>query len=439
MNNVVKLKSCICSALGPEAPTSGYSDQALQSRKMILDGALETLGTMTIRREYDERVQLGAIEELIPGKHVAGALILLSEANEDQAVVEAGMPWLEKHPRHKCTKDVATVVGFSYFNIARRLIDARESLVDARMLLDQALGVLKRFGGSYSVEKIASQSLEELGPRLALELVSSTDQGAKKEGILLLPSALSKLKKESEKDRRSQQTWLSYLDRVRQILTADELIELFNVSENVFTDPRELYYVSVAHIAAACHNVDPKLVSIAKILLLRAEKLASHQGRRSDSAGDSGVVVASRKMAEEKQRRLMALACSELLLGDSGAAAEALGLRTDPITCDRQIYTFIKVCCILSSYQEFNSVTDMNYFFRILCCRTILVARTRCFQAFVSWWKDGFLMWRYHPFTKSQMLDSHLMTGLKTLWWYPILKACTQKMDCCLGLETFLG
>eukprot|EP00890_Picochlorum_soloecismus_P004691 jgi/Picsp_1/5222/NSC_02585-R1_protein len=329
-------------ALGPEAPTSGYSDQALQSRKMILDGALETLGTMTIRREYDERVQLGAIEELIPGKHVAGALILLSEANEDQAVIEAGMPWLEQHPRHKCTKDVATVVGYSYFNIARRLIDARESLVDARMLLDQALGVLKRFGGSYGVEKIASQSLEELGPRLALELVSSADQGVKKEGILLLPSALSKLKKESEKDRRSQQTWLSYLDRVRQILTADELIELFNVSENVFTDPREIYYVAVAHIAAACHNIDPKLVSAAKDLLLRAEKLASHQSRRSDNAGDSGVIVVSRKMAEEKQRRLMALACSELLLGDSGAAAEALGLRTDPVTCDRQIYTFIK-------------------------------------------------------------------------------------------------
>jgi len=331
--------------MGPEAPKSGYSDQALHSRKMILDGALETLGTMTIRREYDERVQLGAIEERIPGKHVAGALILLSEANEDQAVIEAGMPWLEQHPRHKCTKDVATVVGHSYLNIARRLIDARESLLDARMLLEQSLGVLKRFGGSYSVEKRASQLLEELGPRLALELVSSSDQGVKKEGIMLLPSALYKLKKESENDRRSQQTWLSYLDRVRQILTADELIELFNFSENVFTDPREIYYVAVAHIAAACHNIDPKLLSVAKDLLLRAEKLASHQGRRSDRTEDSGLVVASRKMAEEKQRRLMALACSELLLGDSGAAAEALGLRTDPVSCDRQIYTFIKVRC----------------------------------------------------------------------------------------------
>jgi hypothetical protein len=228
------------------------------------------------------------------------------------------------------------------------------------MLLDQALGVLRRFGGSYRVEKIASQSLEELGPRLALELVSSTDQGVKREGILLLPSALSKLKKESEKDRRSQQTWLSYLDRVRQILTADELIELFNVSENVFTDPREIYYVAVAHIAAACHNADPKLVSVAKNLLLRAEKLASQEGRRSDSAGESGVVVGSRKMAEEKQRRLMALACSELLLGDSGAAAEALGLRTDPITCDRQIYTFIKVCCVLSNYNDFKSSMELR-------------------------------------------------------------------------------
>ena len=321
-------------------PNVGFTEKALHARKIVLEGALETLGTSSIRKEYDERLAIGAVDETIPPKYVSGLLMLLHEAGKYDEVIASGTDWLRASPRHGSSKDTATVVGCSYIARATEMIDERKSLPDAKSYLVKAKGLLEKYGGSVQVLDIIEKTLQELGPRLALELISSTDPATRHEGITLLPMALEEMKKESEGDRRSQQTWISYLDRVRQILSAEELIELFNVSEKLFTDARELYYVSVAHIAAGVTNGDPSLIRTAKDLLLKAEKIA----KKSESDQEFSMAgIKSRKVVEEQQRRNMGLCCTELLLGDSGKAAEVLGLRTDPVTCDRQIYTFIKV------------------------------------------------------------------------------------------------
>lgn len=330
---------CCCRAIKTE-PEVGFSDAALQARKVILEGAVETLGTSNIRREYDERLQIGAIEEDIPGKYVAGALILLHEAGQYDVVSTIGREWLFNNSRHRSKKDVASIVGCSLLSIARGMIDARDSLIVAKDALHEANNILVEFGGAYEVEEMVEKTLDELGPRLALEMISHNNRKEREEGIQLLPMAMQKLKKDAKNDRRAQQAYISYIDRVRQILTAEELINLYNMDNNAFEDPRELYYVAVAHIAAGCHNIDAALILASKNLLLRAERLSKDQEARVDG---SGAVLQTRKIAEEAQRRAMALCCCELLLGDSGMAAEVLGLRSDPMTCDRQILTFIRV------------------------------------------------------------------------------------------------
>ena len=321
-------------------PDVGFSEQALHARTAILEGAMETLGTSSIRKEYDERLAMGAVDETIPPKYVSGVLILLHEAGQYDLVISAGLRWLNACSGHKYAKDVATVVSCSYLTTSTEMIDARESLHDAKANLMQAKSILEKHGGSAQILDIVDRIIKDLGPRLALELISSPDAEKRHEGIVLLPLAMQEMKKESDADRRSQQSWISYLDRVRQLLSAEELIELFNVSEKLFTDPRELYYVAVAHIASGVDKREPSLIRTAKDLLSKADKIA----RKSQSGKEeySMAGIRSRKIVEEQQRRSTGLCCTFLLLGDSGKAAKVLGLRDDPITCDRQIYTFIK-------------------------------------------------------------------------------------------------
>lgn len=320
-------------------PDVGFAEHALQARTAILEGAIETLGTSSIRKEYDERLAMGAIDETIPPKYVSGVLILLHEAGQYSLVISAGTKWLKACSGHKFSKDVATVVSCSYLTSATEMIDARESLHDAKSNLMQAKSILEKFGGSAQVLDIVESTIKSLGPRVALELISSQEASKRHEGILLLPLALEEMKKDSEADRRSQQSWISYLDRVRQLLSAEELIELFNVAEKLFTDPRELYYVAVAHIAAGVDKMEPKLICTAQDLLIKAEKLAKKA--RSGEREYSMAGIRSRKIVEEQQRRSMGLCCTSLLLGDSGKAATFLGIRSDPVLCDRQIYTFV--------------------------------------------------------------------------------------------------
>lgn len=321
-------------------PEVGFSEQALHARTAILEGAMETLGTSSIRKEYDERLAMGAVDETIPPKFVSGVLILLHEAGQYDLVISAGLRWLNGCSNHKFARDVATVVSCSYLTTSTEMIDARESLHDAKANLMQAKSLLETYGGSSQVLDIVNSMINDLGPRLALELISSAEPDKRHEGIVLLPLAMQAMKKESDTDRRSQQSWISYLDRIRQLLSAEELIELFNVSEKLFTDPRELYYVAVAHIAAGVDKSEPVLIRTANDLLLKAEKIAkrTHSGKKEYSMAG----IRSRQIVEEQQRRSMGLCCTSLLLGDSGKAATFLGLRDEPMTCDRQIYTFVK-------------------------------------------------------------------------------------------------
>lgn len=134
----------------------------MQARKDILDGALETLGSSSVRMEYDERLSLGAIEETVPGRYVAGALILLHEAEDYDAVIKAGTDWLASNTRTKPSKDVATIVGCSYLSSSKAMIEARESLAQANAWLEQARKLIQTYNGSYDILSLITEALEEL-------------------------------------------------------------------------------------------------------------------------------------------------------------------------------------------------------------------------------------------------------------------------------------
>ena len=330
----------------------GFSEKAISARKSVLDTAMETLGTPVLRREYDERLQLESIDETLPRDlpHiVAGVLILLHEAGKYETVIRIGMEALQgKNPRK--FQDVGLVTACSMLTTATGLLESRSSLTEAQDLLKEAQALLIRVGvsGTNQVLRIVERTIAEVHPRVALELVGSGDASARHEGIRLLPMALEEMKKGSVADRRGKDAWIAYLDRVRQLLSAEELVELYNISPaDVFSDPKELYYVAVAHMAIAAKMSNASLVCRARDMLRKADKLVN----KSDG-GDAGSMagpntVFSRRAVEEQHRRRVAHACASLLLGDSGDAARVLGLPLragEPVApgVDRQMVAFVK-------------------------------------------------------------------------------------------------
>ncbi len=335
----------------------GFSERAISARKSVLDTAMETLGTPVLRREYDERLQLESIDETLPRDvpHiVAGVLILLHEAGKYETVIRIGLEAL-KGKNAKKFQDVGLVTACSMLTTATGLLESRSSLTEALDLLREAQSLMSRGGvsGSNQVLRIVERTIAEVHPRVALELVGSGEAAVRHEGIRQLPMALDEMKRGSGADRRGKEAWIAYLDRVRQLLSAEELVELYNICPaHVFSDPKELYYVSVAHLAIAAKIMDANLVHRARELLIKADKLADKLADRPDGldAGGSNMGpsnVFSRRAVEEHHRRRMAHACASLLLGDSGGAARVLGLPLragEPIALgvDRQMVAFVK-------------------------------------------------------------------------------------------------
>lgn len=330
----------------------GFSEKAISARKSVLDTAMETLGTPVLRREYDERLQLESIDETLPRDvpHIiAGVLILLHEAGKYDTVIRLGLEAL-KGKNAKKFQDVGLVTACSMLTTATGLLESRSSLTEAQDLLREAQTVMSRAGvsGSNQVLRIVERTIAEVHPRVALELVGSGEAAVRHEGIRQLPMALDEMKKGSGVDRRGKEAWIAYLDRVRQLLSAEELVELYNICPaHVFSDPKELYYVSVAHLAIAAKMTDASLVRRARELLIKADKLADKADGLDAGSKTGKNHVLSRRAVEEHHRRRMAHACSSLLLGDSGDAARVLGLplRVGEPTApgvDRQMVAFVK-------------------------------------------------------------------------------------------------
>ena len=342
----------------------GFSEKALAARKSVLDTAMETLGSPVLRREYDERLQLESVDETLPrdAPHIiAGVLILLHEAGKYDTVISLGTDAIRSKNARKF-QDVALVTACSMLTTATGLLESRSSLTEAEALLKAAQGMLKKsgVGGGNQVLRIVERTIAEVHPRVALELIGSSDARVRHEGIRLLPMALEGMKNAVDKsgdrqDRRVREAWIAYLDRVRQLLSAEELVELYNISSpNVFSDAKELYYVSVAHLAIAANVGDAEMARRAREMLIKADKLAADSPVETSVGNSNGNIgsintsnVFSRRAVEEQQRRRVAHACASLLLGDSGEAARVLGLPVragDPIVAgvDRQMVAFVK-------------------------------------------------------------------------------------------------
>lgn len=331
---------CRCLA---NPPNVGYSPQALNAREVVLRGALETLASPATRRQYDERLSLGAYTEEVPGDFIAGTLLLLQEAGDHQTVIASGESWLATHRRHRSARDVALATALAHCDVAQMRVDAHGSTQQAAAMFELALKLLRDYrAGTQELSKKIESALKDLQPRLAIELLSDASPALRARGKAILPTALAFLSERAQDSRRDESTRRQYLDALRNVLTAKEQTELYNAAGKTYAhSPAELYNCAIAHIAAGCSAGDASLIQTAAELLEKAEEIA-HEIQAACAIEESKAVVRDRRSLEESQRRAVAACVAALLLGDSSAAGAALGLSDGRLKCDRQVLAFIK-------------------------------------------------------------------------------------------------
>ena len=123
-------------------------------------------------------------------------------------------------------------------------------------------------------------------------------------------------------------------------------VEVFEAAGRAYAElPCELYGVALAYIAEAAHSGKPAALDRA-LGALQAAAAAVPPGA-TGQASDSGVrQLAERRAIEERNRRQVAYAVCQLLLGETEEAADTLGLLPGSgMKCERTMLAFVKVRC----------------------------------------------------------------------------------------------
>lgn len=345
-------------------PNPGYTPEILEAREEILRGALETLASSGSKRDYDDRLQIDEIYEVIPDEYFASTLALIQESGDYDTVITAGETWLSQHKQHKNAADVALAVGLAFCDRARHLLDSHGNVDNAVTTLLKASNILEshRRKGMKSVESLYQRigtAISDLQPALVVELLESDDNKSYARAMELVPKVILSFEDRIQDQDRAEfigdnglgsraaaaQGDLSrqqFFSKLRKIISAEDHVKIFKLVPNAYaTSPSELYTAAMAHISAGAANGSVDLIERAAELLKDAEK-QSNDRKLSEEINRRSNLVHNARVLEERQRIAVASSVAALLLGDSTAAGEALGLHDGRIKCDRQVMAFIK-------------------------------------------------------------------------------------------------
>jgi hypothetical protein len=334
----------------------------LEAREAVLSGALETLAASATRQDYDERLRLGEVSEEVPSEYVAATLALLQESGDAQTVVAAGEAWLATHRRHRNARDVAIAVGMAHCDLARAILDARRDIQSAVSTLQVASSVLRRYkAGTDSMLQGIEDAIADLQPLLVLEVLAKQDDdaAARARGLKLLPAVLKDLAAKATAEDSSMASHglghraaadrgdlsrSQFVERLRELLTAEEHVELYAAvgGDPYASTPPELYSAAMVHVAAGAAGRKPTLIARAAEILSRANAIDADMEAAAAAMHGGRPAFRDGRRLEDRQRRAVLSCVVALLLGDSTEAGAALGLGDGRIKCDRQVLAFIR-------------------------------------------------------------------------------------------------
>ncbi|KAK0577481.1 hypothetical protein LWI29_033576 [Acer saccharum] len=253
-------------------PQYGFSDDALISRRQILQAACETLANPASRREYNQGLvddEEDTIITQVPWDKVPGALCVLQEAGETELVLRIGESLLRERLPKSFKQDVVLAMALAYVDVSRDVMALNPpDFIKGCELLERALKLLQEEGASSLAQDLQAQideTLEEITPRCVLELLAlplrDEYRVKRQEGLRGVRNILWAVGGGGAAAIAGGFTHADFLNEAFVCMTAAEQVDLFVATpSNIPAESFEVYGVALALVAQAFVGKKPHLI-----------------------------------------------------------------------------------------------------------------------------------------------------------------------------------
>ncbi|KAK7860322.1 protein accumulation and replication of chloroplasts 6 [Quercus suber] len=314
-------------------PQYGFTDDALISRRQILQAACETLTNPSSRRDYNQGLgedHLDTILTQVPWDKVPGALCVLQEAGETELVIQIGESLLRERLPKSFKQDVVLVLVLAYVDMSRDAMAlSPPDFIRGCEVLGRALKLLQEEGASSlspDLEAQIDETLEEITPRCVLELLAlplgDEYRSRREEGLLGVRNILWAVGGGGAAVIAGGFTREDFLNEAFLRMTTAEQVDLYVATPpTVPAECFEVYGVALALVAQAFVGKKPHLIKDADSLF---QKLQQTQV----TALDNAVLADNPRGNLEVDFALERGLCS-LLVGELDECRSWLGLDSD--------------------------------------------------------------------------------------------------------------
>ncbi|KAL2499417.1 Protein ACCUMULATION AND REPLICATION OF CHLOROPLASTS 6 [Abeliophyllum distichum] len=327
-------------------PQYGYSDEALISRRQILQAACETLANPSSRREYNQGLaedEYDTILSQVPWDKVPGALSALQEAGETDVVLQLGESLLKERLPKSFKQDVVLAMALAYVDLSRDAMALTPpDFIRGCDVLERALKLLQEEGASNLAPDLQAQideTLEEINPRCVLELLAlpldDEFRAKRAEGLQGLRNILWAVGGGGAAAVGGGYTRENFMNEAFLLMTAAEQVDLFAATpSNIPAESFEVYGVALALVSQAFISKKPHLIQDADNLF---QQLQQTKVSARGSSSSVYTVRGNREMDFALERGL----CS-LLVGEVDDCRTWLGLDNENSPYrDPSIVTFV--------------------------------------------------------------------------------------------------
>lgn len=271
-------------ARASKPPQYGYSDEALISRRQILQAACETLANPSSRREYNQGLaedEFDTVLTQVPWDKVPGALSVLQEAGETELVLQIGESLLKERLPKSFKQDVVLAMALAYVDLSRDAMALTPpDIIRGCEVLERALKLLQEEGASNLAPDLQAQideTLEEINPRCVLELLAlpldDEFRTKRAEGLQGLRNILWAVGGGGAAAVGGGYTRENFMNEAFLLMTAAEQVDLFaSTPSNIPAESFEVYGVALALVSQAFTGKKPHLIQDANNLFQQLQQ-----------------------------------------------------------------------------------------------------------------------------------------------------------------------
>ena len=332
----------------------GFSNSCLAARADLVDAAAQVISDPELRAEHESDLKNGRLTP-VPASQLGGALALMQEAGEHEAVIEYAPECLAAAKSRVARRDITLSAALAHCELSHNALVATPPRVgEGCELLDIASQILVAEAGrgfSTELQETIDLTLREMAPAYVIELIAMPLEARRerKAGVRALRHILWADPENALNDRDA------YVVEVNRHLTASEVVDLFlEAPDSVPADAEEVYQSAMAHIVTGYRERRPSLVVDADEMLAQLEHSAyaaaqearAQAERLTRAAADAGQPPPQGAWATPPAAEPVNVerAVCQLLLGRVEDAAYSLGMGQDPspYPLDPQVERFVR-------------------------------------------------------------------------------------------------